>query len=226
MHEAPRPTVSWTALVRPTGSDASPGRPRGGLSRTLLTVRPERWTDLPAWLAGPAYAVLADLQGAQAIPNITLYATPAEELDGVVLGLFEGRQGGGRLVSRSLESVELLCEIADILQDELAQTAGGWAQSRPPCPHHSHPARPGGHAGEAWWCPLLDEPLYRLGVGELTPSEDTTLPGCSCRLMRHPTVRESSVGVRKLSRRKLRGPTTFRMGNLPGRQQQLLKLTP
>jgi len=92
----------------------------------------------------------------------------------VVLGLLEGRHGGGRFVSRSLEPIELLEEIADILQDELAETAGGWGQSRPPCPYHPHPARPGGYAGEAWWwCPLLQERLYRLGVGELTPSENT-----------------------------------------------------
>jgi len=103
-----------------------------------------------------------------------LYARRVEDLDGVVLGLLEGRHGGGRFVSRSLEPIELLEEIADILQDELAETAGGWGQSRPPCPYHPHPARPGGYAGEAWWwCPLLQERLYRLGVGELTPSENT-----------------------------------------------------
>jgi hypothetical protein len=144
-------------------------------------MRPEEWNDLPAWLAGPAHAVLADLQGADPIPNLALYAAPDEDLDGVVLGLFEGRRGGGRLVTRSLEPVELLCEIADILQDELAETAGGWGESRPPCPYHPRPARPGGYAGEAWWwCALLDERMYRLGVGELTPAKNTWLPAGSC----------------------------------------------
>lgn len=53
-------------------------------------------------LGGPANAVLADLQGADPIPNVTSYAFPDEDLDGVVLGLFEGGQGGGRLsVARS-----------------------------------------------------------------------------------------------------------------------------
>lgn len=114
------------------------------------------------------------LQGADPIPNLTLYAREVEDPDGVVLGLFEGRRGGGRLVGGSLEPVELLCEIADILQDELAETAGGWGQSRPPCPYHPHPARPGEYAGEAWcWCPLLQERPYRLCVGELTPSENS-----------------------------------------------------
>lgn len=130
---------------------------------------PEVWIDLPEWLAGPARAVLADLQGADPIPNLTLLARPDENPDAPVLGLFEGLYGGGRLVSRSLDPVELLCEIAEILQDELAETAGGWGQSRPPCPYHPHPARPGAYDGEAWWwCPQAQERLYRLGVGERT----------------------------------------------------------
>jgi hypothetical protein len=51
---------------------------------------PEGWIDLPEWLAGPARAVLADLQGADPIPNLALYAASDEDLDGPVLGLFEG----------------------------------------------------------------------------------------------------------------------------------------
>ena len=134
-------------------------------------VCPEGWVELPAWLRGAAYAVLADLQGADPVPELSLYAKPQEGLDGVVLGVFERGSGGGRLVSRSLEPVELLVEVADILQDELAETAGGWGQSRPRCPYHPHPARPGVYAGEAWWvCPERDERLSRVGVGELTPS--------------------------------------------------------
>jgi hypothetical protein len=128
------------------------------------------WTDLPEWLAEPAYAVFADLQGADAISSLKLYAKSVEDFDGVVLGLFEGRHGGGRLITPSVDRSELLCEIADVLQDELTETSAGWAQPRPACPYHSHPARPGVFDGEAWWwCPDAQERLWRLGVGELPP---------------------------------------------------------
>jgi hypothetical protein len=128
-------------------------------------MRPEGWVELPAWLAGAAHAVLADLQGSDPIPDVSLYATPDANLDGVVLGLFERGSGGGRFVRRSVESTaELLVEVAEILQDELSETAGGWGQSRPRCPYHPHPARPRLYAAEAWWgCPERDERLFRIG---------------------------------------------------------------
>lgn len=82
-----------------------------------------------------------------------MYAAPDEDLDGPVLGLFEGGHGGGRLVSRSLAPVELLCEIADILQHELAeQPADGASRDlrahtiRTPHDPVGTPAKPGGGA--------------------------------------------------------------------------------
>jgi hypothetical protein len=133
-------------------------------------MRPDGWIDLPPWLSGPAYAVLADLQGADPVSGVSLCAKRQDCFDGVVLGLFESGTGGGRSVGRSLEPAELLVAIADVLQGELAETAGGWGQCRPACPYHSHPAWPGMSAGEAWWkCPELHEPLYRIGARDLTP---------------------------------------------------------
>ena len=123
------------------------------------------WVDLPPWLSAPANAVLDDLQRGEPVPGLTLRANEEDGMDGPVLGLFEpDGSGGGRLVSRSLDPLDLLLCVAEILQDELMETSVAWGQSRPPCPHHPHPARPSVHDGEAWWeCPHRSERLYHIG---------------------------------------------------------------
>jgi hypothetical protein len=142
----------------------------------------------PDWLEGPAGAVLQDLQGAQPIAGIAVFAAPIDDLNGLTLGIAEGpmdgeplRQldddldpddhtdyGGGNWVPRSLTGPELLVLVADILQEDLAETVAGWGQARPPCPHHPHPARPAVCDGEAWWiCERDDELLYRIARGEV-----------------------------------------------------------
>lgn len=142
----------------------------------------------PDWLDEPARAVLQDLQGAQSIVDLTVVATRIADLNGLSLGILESsgyepplpqlvddldpdqdtQYGGGNWVPRSLAGPGLLVLVADILQEDLAETAQGWAQARPPCPHHPHPARPVARDGEAWWiCERLDERLYRIGHGEV-----------------------------------------------------------
>jgi hypothetical protein len=142
----------------------------------------------PDWLEGPASAVLEDLQGAQPIAGIAVFAAPIDHLNGLTLGIAEGLTpdeplsqlddeldpddhtdyGGGNWVPRSLTGPELLVLVADILQEDLAETFTGWGQARPPCPHHPHPARPGVRDGEAWWiCERDDELLNRVGRGEV-----------------------------------------------------------
>jgi hypothetical protein len=137
---------------------------RTHLRKECVAYATDVWAELPAWLREPVEAVLTDLQGDDPIPDISVFAYPHDDMDGPVLGLFERGSGGGRLVDRSLAPAELLCEVAEVLQDELAETAGGWGQSRPPCPYHPHPARPVIHSGGAWWCcPQRSEHLYRIG---------------------------------------------------------------
>jgi hypothetical protein len=80
------------------------------------------------------------------------------------------RLGIGRaiFVPRGLAGPELLVWVAQILQEDLAETEVAWAQARPPCPHHPHPARAVVRDGEAWWiCERNNEPLYRIGRGEI-----------------------------------------------------------
>lgn len=142
----------------------------------------------PQWLDAPARAVVDDLQGAQPISGLRLIAGTIEDVNGLFLGLIEPGEdsselpqladvldpddlteyGGGNWVPRSLTGPQLLILVADILQEDLAETAVAWGEARPPCPHHPHPARPVERDGEAWWiCERNDEPLYRIGRGEV-----------------------------------------------------------
>jgi hypothetical protein len=141
----------------------------------------------PDWLEAPSRAVLDDLQGPLPIVGVTVVAARIADLNGLSLGIAEFTDedalaqlgddldpglhtpyGGGNWVPRSLAGPELLVLVAEILQDDLANTSQGWGQARPPCPHHPHPSSPVVRDGEAWWiCPSRDERLYRIGRGEV-----------------------------------------------------------
>jgi hypothetical protein len=136
----------------------------------------------------PAAGVLTDLQGAQPIEELQIMARSVEGLNGLTLGILEPSRasgelaqlpddldpdepteyGGGNWVPRSLTGPTLLVLIADILQEDLAETDVAWGQARPPCPYHPHPARPVVLESEAWWiCERYHEALYRIGQGEV-----------------------------------------------------------
>ena len=144
----------------------------------------------PSWLEEPVDAVIADLQGALPIPDLAAAVATVDGVNGVSLMMIEpdrsigplpriaeaeqleaepaGIPGSGNFVPRGLAGPELLVWVAEILQEDLAETRVGWGQARPPCPHHPHPARPAVRNGEAWWiCERNDEPLYRIGGGEV-----------------------------------------------------------
>jgi hypothetical protein len=118
----------------------------------------------------PARAVLADIQGDEPIPGLRLLATEVypEEL---LLSVFEPDGtggGGGSTVRPTTDPLQMILTIAEILQDECAETSAGWGQARPACPYHPHPARPAARGGEAWWvCERRDERLYRIGTGDV-----------------------------------------------------------
>jgi hypothetical protein len=120
---------------------------------------------------GPAAGVLNDLHGAHPIAGLQVVGSPVEGLNGLTLGVLEPSRasgelaqlpddldpheptnyGGGNWVPRSLTGPGLLVLIADILQEDLAETEVAWGQARPPCPNHPHPARPVVLEAEAWW---------------------------------------------------------------------------
>ena len=121
----------------------------------------------------PAVAVMPDLNG------VSLFLLEGEPASGALPLLAEAEQleaqpttirGAGNFVPRGLVGAELLARVAEILQEDLAETEAGWGQARPPCRHHPHPARPAVRHGQAWWmCERLDEALYRVGAGECPP---------------------------------------------------------
>ena len=133
---------------------------------------------------------MVDLQGAMPVAGVAPAVALLDELNGVSLMLLEGEPatrplpaladaeqlepepaampGGGNLVPRGLSGAELLVRVAELLQEELAETQLGWGQARPPCPYHPHPARPVMIDGQAWWiCERLGESLYRIGQDQV-----------------------------------------------------------
>jgi hypothetical protein len=76
--------------------------------------------------------------------------------------------GGGNFIPRAMSGPGLLVAVATSSKSDLAETAPGWGQSRPPCPYHSHPAAPVLRDGDAWWIsPSSRTPVYRIGQGEV-----------------------------------------------------------
>lgn len=144
----------------------------------------------PSWLEEPVDAVIADLQGALPIAGLAAAVALVDSLNGVGLMMIgperstgplprlaaaeqlecepAGIPGGGNFVPRGLAGPELLIWVAEILQEDLAETEVAWGQARPPCPLHPHPARAVVRDGEAWWiCERNNEPLYRIGRDEV-----------------------------------------------------------
>lgn len=133
---------------------------------------------------------MADLHGALPIAGLVAAVGLVDGLNGVSLFVIEpamsmgplprlaeaeelnleptGIPGGGNFVPRGLAGPELVAWVAEILQEDLAESEVAWGQARPPCPYHLHAARPIVRDGEAWWvCERLDEPLYRIGQGKV-----------------------------------------------------------
>ena len=122
-------------------------------------------------------------------PGPQIVARSLAELNGLTLGVIEASAvtltgelvaladdldphqpayGGGNWVPRSLTGPDLLVLIADILREDLGETAVAWGHARPPCPNPSTPGPPcdSRRAG------VVDPPtniaaLYRIGRGEV-----------------------------------------------------------
>jgi hypothetical protein len=81
--------------------------------------------------------------------------------------------GAGCAIARD-DSAEARVELADWLQDQFfAETRGAWAEARPACPSHSHPAVAEERNGEAWWvCPADGHAVAPIGRVIGSPSEN------------------------------------------------------
>jgi hypothetical protein len=68
-------------------------------------------------------------------------------------------------VARGESGARLLVRLAGQMQDFFHESAGAWGEARPPCPGHSHPARPEVLDGGAWWtCPADGRRIARVGA--------------------------------------------------------------
>jgi hypothetical protein len=147
----PRSLTQREVGVEITGGFTYSASSPGDMRQSARTAVP------PPWLMKPALAVLDDLQAAEPIAGLQIVASPLADLNGLTLGVVEASAVTGELVL-----------IADILQEDLAETGVAWGHARPPCPNHPHPARPVIHDARSWWtCPRDMTPIYRIGRGEV-----------------------------------------------------------
>lgn len=125
---------------------------------------PER---LPDWLSDAVDAVIVDLQ--EPVPlSLSVGYLPDESWEdcavvhiqepGTVLGSF-----GFGVPTHGTEA-DLRIAIAEGIQEHLPELPQAWAQARPRCPGHPHPATPAEVDGEAWWtCPRDSRAIARIG---------------------------------------------------------------
>ena len=67
---------------------------------------------------------------------------------------------------RRAEPADLMVHLAEQLQEQFfPETSGAWAEARPVCPGHRHPAEPRVVRSIACWvCPSTDQLLGRIGA--------------------------------------------------------------
>jgi len=148
-----------------------------------------RYEPVPVSLRGLVHLVLTDLQGTKPIalqvgwdPDHTLGASgeggealPIPRLmfsepgaPGSIGWSPEG-PGGDIGIDREWGAdftlPELAVGLADHLQEQFFwESAGAWAEPRPECPGHQHPAVPALRDGDAWWvCPMGGADVARFG---------------------------------------------------------------
>lgn len=120
---------------------------------------------VPAWVAGPFERVMRDLQLLGPVPLRTAWTATGNWQ--MVLWLQEvGEEPSCTgLPLHAGEPAVVEVELADQLQEQVfPETEHAWAQARPACPGHAHPAAPAVVDDAAWWtCPRTGERLWRIG---------------------------------------------------------------
>jgi hypothetical protein len=147
----------WTEVEADTGE--VPER----LEHVMVRLAP-----MPAWLRTVVEVVLGDMQLPRPIDVCLAYAGA----DGSgVLWVWEpdGTGAAGYGVSDTYAThqtdAERLVGFAYWLQDQFfPESDGGWAEARPECPGHAHPAVPEEIDGQGWWvCPNDDRRIAMIG---------------------------------------------------------------
>lgn len=117
---------------------------------------PTPWEPAPGWLQAMADAVARDLGGDDGPLALSVRFARDPEADylGEVFVRFADGEGGGFSVGLFDTPADQLARVADSIQGEWCESSAGWAQARPACPGHPHPARAVADDGAAWWsCP-------------------------------------------------------------------------
>lgn len=132
------------------------------------------WEGVPDWIREAMERCLHDMQQPSPIDLRLEWSD-----DDALLQLWESGpdgSGGGFSFSHAQAGPELVDAIAHFLQDQIFwESRGAWAEARPMCPGHSHPATPKVLDDQAWWvCPESAKPLTIIGSYE---HSDTTRPG-------------------------------------------------
>jgi hypothetical protein len=127
---------------------------------------PPRLGPLPDGLRPHVEAVLGDMQKPTPI-ELTLGYYSDEELENFGTVTFSEADGSrfGFGVETNAREVDLLIALAEGLQENFPELDGAWAQARPACPGHTHPATPHELDGVAWWtCPQDGRPITPIGT--------------------------------------------------------------
>jgi hypothetical protein len=124
------------------------------------------WERAPDWVRETTDRCLHDMQQPSSIDLRFEWSA-----DDALLVLSESGpdgSGGGFSFSHMQARAAVVDAFAHFLQDQIFwESRGAWAEPRPLCPGHSHPATPTVVDDEAWWtCPESAKSLSRIGSYE------------------------------------------------------------
>jgi hypothetical protein len=126
------------------------------LRRSVGDDTPE-WIDaLPEPLREAVQRALADLQHPTTVPLEKVTYEPEREDDRFGLLTVWFADGGRTGLGLEVESdpAEVIADVADLIQGIFQEERGAWAEARPRCPGHPHPAVALTVDGTACWvCP-------------------------------------------------------------------------
>lgn len=112
------------------------------------------WLDaLPQLVREAVQLALADLQHPKPVPlEKVIYEADREDARfGVLTVWFADGGGGGFGLEAVSDRAEVIADVADNIQELFHEEREAWAEARPPCPGHAHPAAAETVNGTACW---------------------------------------------------------------------------